>query len=197
MLATRINVDCREIVASLVRARDDYVDAVQLATIALQTREHALQALCGQKVGHLRANVDVGGAVWPACAICAKPMPSPHVSDAPSQPEAIESFNKRSLFAAWLEKHAPLGSRLAVERRRLNLTQERLGFLIDVSASIVSDWERNVAHPRAHHTLRLQAIGMDIEFLITGTRLDASKARLQSEAAATELRLQGYAVVLP
>lgn len=64
-----------------------------------------------------------------------------------------------------------IGLRIKEERVRLNLSQQKLADYIDVSKRTLIDWEKDRTSPTAVQLSALSSIGMDIMYIVTGSRL--------------------------
>ena len=95
-----------------------------------------------------------------------------------------------------------LGSKLAEERRRNNMTQEQLAERLGVSRQAVSRWESDTAYPETDKIVRMAALfGVSCDYLL---REDAASAapepspapgtvtRLLRQAAGQRVRLSFY-----
>lgn len=67
-----------------------------------------------------------------------------------------------------------LGERLKAERQRLGLGQAELGTKIGVSKTSQFNYEAGHRVPDLEYLLRARAIGMDVNFILTGLRADSS-----------------------
>lgn len=63
-----------------------------------------------------------------------------------------------------------LGERLKEERKRLKLTQPDLADSVDASKRTVIDWEKDKTSPTAIQLMAMSKVGVDVSYLITGTR---------------------------
>ncbi|ENA7966834.1 helix-turn-helix transcriptional regulator [Salmonella enterica] len=63
-----------------------------------------------------------------------------------------------------------IGLRIKEERVRLNLSQQKLADYIDVSKRTLIDWEKDRTSPTAVQLSALSSIGMDIMYIVTGSR---------------------------
>lgn len=62
-----------------------------------------------------------------------------------------------------------IGLRLAQERRRLNLTQDKLAEILEVSRQTVYIYEKGDRFPDARQLQKLSVHGADILFIVNGT----------------------------
>lgn len=65
---------------------------------------------------------------------------------------------------------ATIGGRLRAERQRLEKSQATLGTLAGVTKGTVLSWENDVSSPNAEALAKLAEAGVDIFFVVTGTR---------------------------
>jgi len=65
-----------------------------------------------------------------------------------------------------------IGKRLKEERERLHLTQTSLGDIGGMGKTTVIAWERGTAYPNAEFLEAAASFGMDVNYVITGKRLD-------------------------
>ncbi|MGK4362077.1 helix-turn-helix transcriptional regulator [Ectopseudomonas chengduensis] len=63
-----------------------------------------------------------------------------------------------------------IGERLKEERKRLGLTQPGLAEIAGAAKRTVIDWEKGVSSPTAAQLEALSRVGMDVLFVVTGTR---------------------------
>ncbi len=68
------------------------------------------------------------------------------------------------------EQMLALGQRLAEERDRLGLTQERFGELAGVSRNSQANYEKGVRQPDASYLEQIAASGVDVLYVLTGAR---------------------------
>lgn len=64
-----------------------------------------------------------------------------------------------------------IGQRLRQERQRLKLSQSAMGTLGGVETNAQGNYESGARFPKADYLLRLIDAGLDITFVMTGTRL--------------------------
>lgn len=62
-----------------------------------------------------------------------------------------------------------IGQRLAQERRRLNLTQDKLAEILEVSRQTVYIYEKGERYPDARQLQKFSIHGADILFIVNGT----------------------------
>jgi transcriptional regulator with XRE-family HTH domain len=75
------------------------------------------------------------------------------------------------------------GARLRLERARLGFSQSQLGALLGVAYQSVGTWETGKFKPDSEKLTACASLGMDINFVMTGVRLDeATRATLQRAA---------------
>ncbi len=60
------------------------------------------------------------------------------------------------------------GERLAAERVRLGLTQLELGERVGKSPQAISNWENHRTCPRVPEFAKLDSLGFDVRWLLTG-----------------------------
>lgn len=82
------------------------------------------------------------------------------------------------------EKNLSLGDRLALERKRMDLDQERLGALLGRSRRTISAWENGAQSPPAADLMAMAVRGFDVLFLLTGQRSADTVGKLTSEETA-------------
>lgn len=70
------------------------------------------------------------------------------------------------------------GERLTEERRRLGLSQIELADACRITRTMLSRYERAVAEPGASSLIALSSAGVDLLYVITGTRAGASESTL-------------------
>ncbi len=64
-----------------------------------------------------------------------------------------------------------LGERIKKERKRLNLTQEQLGEITDVTSAYIGQIERNERTPSLKRLKKVaKQLGVSVEYLIVGTK---------------------------
>ncbi|MGZ8172861.1 MULTISPECIES: helix-turn-helix transcriptional regulator [Methylobacter] len=63
-----------------------------------------------------------------------------------------------------------IGNRLKSERERLDLTQPAFAEVAGAKKRTVIDWEKGVSSPTAVQLSALSAIGIDVQFVLTGVR---------------------------
>ncbi|WP_153111525.1 helix-turn-helix domain-containing protein [Propionivibrio limicola] len=68
------------------------------------------------------------------------------------------------------EEICTMGGRLRFERDRLRLSQAALAVKIDTSDRTVKKYEKDVTTPRAIELSRMREIGMDVWYILTGSR---------------------------
>lgn len=68
------------------------------------------------------------------------------------------------------ERMLALGQRLAEERDRLGLTQERFGELAGVSRNSQANYEKGARQPDASYLEQIAASGVDVLYVLTGAR---------------------------
>ena len=61
--------------------------------------------------------------------------------------------------------------RLCIERERLGVSQSRLGAIAGVGKTTVINWEKGASSPTAVQLSELAAAGLDVLYVITGTRV--------------------------
>lgn len=72
------------------------------------------------------------------------------------------------------------GTRFAAERARLGLTQEAVGRKMGRGPQTISNWETGRSYPRTGADYaRLDQIGFDVNFLLTGKRLKRTVERAE------------------
>lgn len=64
-----------------------------------------------------------------------------------------------------------LGNRLREERSRIRKTQEEMAVELDLSVRTWGKYERGETVPDAVMLVKLQSLGMDISYIVTGTKL--------------------------
>ena len=65
-----------------------------------------------------------------------------------------------------------LGKRIAANRKRLGITQDRLADQLGVTAQAVSKWENDLSCPDTLNLIRLaEVLDSDLEYLATGRRM--------------------------
>lgn len=63
-----------------------------------------------------------------------------------------------------------IGDRLLEERRRLNLNQTDMGKLCGVTINTYANYEKGTRYPDAECLANLYAAGVDVLYIVTGTR---------------------------
>ncbi|MGL5026218.1 MAG: helix-turn-helix domain-containing protein [Shewanella oncorhynchi] len=69
-----------------------------------------------------------------------------------------------------VEIHPLIANRLKDERQRLGLTQEGLAEIAGAKRRTLQDWERGLSSPTAVQLCAFSAIGVDVQYIITGQR---------------------------
>lgn len=66
-----------------------------------------------------------------------------------------------------------IGSRIKIERVKLGLTQEQLANKINVSSSVISQWEKGTSNPTYRSAMKL-AKGLEVsyEYLANGEKIE-------------------------
>ncbi len=83
------------------------------------------------------------------------------------------------------EIRASIGSRLKEEReQRLHWSQEYLAGIVGSSRRAVVEWERGASTPGADAITLLGEAGMDVLYVLTGTRTPTARAALSPEEKA-------------
>ncbi|OSC96059.1 hypothetical protein BZY60_000235 [Pseudomonas aeruginosa] len=73
-----------------------------------------------------------------------------------------------------------IGERLKEERKRLGLTQPGLAEIAGAAKRTVIDWEKGVSSPTAAQLEALSRVGMDVLFVVTGTRSQTATSESNS-----------------
>lgn len=76
-----------------------------------------------------------------------------------------------------------IGVRLREERERLGLTQEAFCAAASASRRTLVDWEKGVSSPTAVQLSALSAIGVDVLYVVTGSRLAGAPSLTPEESA--------------
>lgn len=63
-----------------------------------------------------------------------------------------------------------IGNRIKKERERLGFSQPRLADIVEVSKRTIIEWEKSATSPNAVQLSALSDIGVDVTYLITGSR---------------------------
>ncbi|OWJ91096.1 hypothetical protein B6S59_25325 [Pseudomonas sp. A46] len=78
-----------------------------------------------------------------------------------------------------------LGERLKEERQRLKLTQPELAEAAGAKKRTVIDWEKGVSSPTAVQLEALALVGLDVLFVVTGSRSNAATSPHLTESQAS------------
>lgn len=76
-----------------------------------------------------------------------------------------------------------IGKRLQEERTRLGMSQTVLGDAIGAVRRTVSKWEIGESTPPAAVMARMATLGVDVLYVVTGTKLDGAESTLDKEEA--------------
>lgn len=84
------------------------------------------------------------------------------------------------------DENSPIGPRIKSERLRLGLPQPDFAEKAHASKRALIEWEKGNTHPDANQLAALEAIGVDVLYVITGRRMSESLYRSGESA---EMRL--------
>jgi transcriptional regulator with XRE-family HTH domain len=84
-----------------------------------------------------------------------------------------------------------IGQRLIQERKRLGLTQASIAKIGGVKANAQSHYESGERSPRAGYLAAISVVGVDINYVVTGQKLDTNLVREKAvESIMDELHYQ-------
>lgn len=73
-----------------------------------------------------------------------------------------------------------IGERLHEERRRLNLTQSEMGKIGSVAYGTYANYEKGIRYPDADCLANLYAAGVDVLYVVTGARNNATLSNAET-----------------
>jgi transcriptional regulator with XRE-family HTH domain len=103
----------------------------------------------------------------------------------------------RDTFASITVWHVPAshaGTRLRRERRRLDITQDRLAFELGTGRTSVWQYETGKAQLRADQLQSLAALGMDVQYILFGASTAKQQLSVVRKGACIELQKRGQQV---
>lgn len=88
-----------------------------------------------------------------------------------------------------------IGPRLREERTRLKLSQSALGAIGGVETNAQGNYENGTRSPKADYLLRITGAGVDINYVLTGTRQRESDSNLTSSFTSDPVQDEYFAKV--
>jgi transcriptional regulator with XRE-family HTH domain len=85
---------------------------------------------------------------------------------------------------AWGTIFLTIGDRLKEERTRLRLTQPQMAETGGVGKNTQINYEKGERSPDSEYLARVSAIGVDVLYVVTGTRSDLTPGALSAEESA-------------
>lgn len=79
-----------------------------------------------------------------------------------------------------------LGERLKAERRRLGMNQDEFGAIGGVARNAQSNYENGIRTPDAAYLAAVASAGVDVLYVLTGTRAELPRELSSKEAALVE-----------
>lgn len=76
-----------------------------------------------------------------------------------------------------------IAERLRTERKRLGMSQEEMGIAGGITRNTQSNYEKGVRSPDADYLAAVAAIGVDVQYVITGQRSGLAASLASDEAA--------------
>lgn len=79
-----------------------------------------------------------------------------------------------------MHQNVTIGDRLHEERRRMNLTQTEMGKLGGVAYGTYANYEKGTRHPDAECLANLYQAGVDVLYIVTGVRNNATLSNAET-----------------
>ena len=78
------------------------------------------------------------------------------------------------------------GARLKEERLKIQLSQEKLADYLDVQKNTIWNWEKEKSYPNALQIMDFLDLGLDIQYILTGSRSEQFVNRQSMKAELPE-----------